>query len=188
MSVWSRLGLSLFFLASPGRCSREQKVVPDAAVAPVVAIDAGPPAPPPPPRIDPAVQQNAVALERAKADLADVQWLVAHNVTSNPAKPDGEVASKCDANAAAIAKLGPAAPPELRETLEQTKALCAFDVPLVTAKEALDQLANVQSQASRRLSCNVARTELEKARQVKPRDIKLLRLDGRREPLCNKYY
>lgn len=186
MSVWSRLGLSLFFLASPGRCSREQKAVPDAAPETVV-VDAGPPAPSPP-RIDPAVQANAIALERARTDLADVQWLVAHNVTSNPARTDGEVASKCDANASAVAKLGPASAPELRETLEQTRALCAFDVPLVTAKEALDQLANVQSQASRRLSCNVARTELEKARQVKPRDIKLLRLDGRREPLCNKYY
>lgn len=186
MSVWSRLGLSLFFLASPGRCSREQKVAPDAALDPVpVIVDAGPP---PPPRVDPAVQANAIALERARTDLGDVQWLVAHNVTSNPARTDGEVASKCDANASAVAKLGPTSPPELRETLEQTQALCAFDVPLVTAKEALDQLGNVQSQASRRLSCNVARTELEKARQVKPRDIKLLRLDARREPLCNKYY
>ena len=129
---------------------------------------------------------NAAALDHAKADLADVQWMVAHNVTLNPAKPDGEVASKCDANASAEAKVTAATPADLHATLDQIKALCAYDVPLVTASEALDQLRNAQSQASRRLSCNVAKTEIDKARLVKPRDIKLLRLDVRRDSLCSK--
>lgn len=186
MSAWSRIGLSLLVLASPGRCTRQKKGAPDASVdaGPAVVVDAGPPAPPPPPKIDPVAVANAAALERAKTDLADVQWMVAHNVTQNPAKPDGEVASKCEANEVAEAKLTSATPAELRATLDQVKALCAFDVPLVTASEALDQLRNVQSQASRRLSCNVAKTELDKARLAKPRDVKLLRLDVRRESLC----
>ena len=185
MSAWSRVGLSLLVLASPGRCSRQKKAAPDAGVdaGTLAVVDAGPP---PPPRIDPTIAANTLALARAKTDLADVQWVVAHNVTLNPAKPDGEVASKCDANEAAEAKFTDASPAELRAVLDQTKALCAFDVPLVTASEALDQLRNGQSQASRRLSCNVAKTEIDKARLVKPRDLKMLRLDVRRDSLCSK--
>ena len=189
MSAWSRVGLSLLVLASPGRCSRHMKGAPDAGVdAGTVIVDAGPPAPPPPPKVDPAIAANATALERARNDLVDVQWMVAHNVTLNPSKPDGEVASKCDANGIAEARLTAASPADLRATLDQTKALCGYDVPLVTASEALDQLRNAQSQASRPLSCNVAKTELDKARLVKQRDIKLLRIDVRRDSLCSKSF
>ncbi len=147
--------------------------------ASAVQVDAGPPVP----AVDPAVQAN---MEKAKEILADIQWMVHHGVTVNRKKPgDGDVTTKCEA----IEGLKGAAghnDPEMKKTIEEAEALCAFEVPLLTASEALDHLRGMPSQASRILTCDAARRDLDKARQVKPKDRKLLGLDAKRRQLCNR--
>jgi hypothetical protein len=128
---------------------------------------------------------NAAALDRSRQWLADLKWTVAHKATANPQKAgEGDAASKCDAVEAARTSVAPDAEPEYRTNLDEASALCAFDVPLVTAAEALDQLRFSPSQASRLLMCKVARREIDRARAVHPRDAKVRHLDSRRGNLC----
>ncbi|MDF2697378.1 MAG: hypothetical protein K0S65_5761, partial [Labilithrix sp.] len=98
---------------------------------------------------------------------------------------EGDVATKCDAVDASRASLGAAPDPELVKVLDEGAALCAFDVPLLTASESLDHLRGTPSQASRLLMCNVAAREIAKARAVRPNDPRVRSADGRRASLCN---
>lgn len=128
---------------------------------------------------------NAAAIEKAKNLVADLKWMIAHNVTQNPAKAgEGDASTKCNAVETSQKALTPATDPELKKHIEEAVALCAFDIPLTTAIEALDHLRFTPSQASRRLMCDVALKELEKARAVKPKDTKLRGVDARRKETC----
>lgn len=137
--------------------------------------------------VDAGVDSGAHAnVERAKETLADIQWMVTHRVTVNRKKPgDGDITTKCEE--IEKVKSSPAASDaEMKKVLEEAEAVCAFDVPLLTASEALDHLQGMPSQASRILTCSAAGHDLDKARAVKPKDRKLLGLDARRRQLCNK--
>lgn len=141
------------------------------ATAPVVVVpppvDAGPP---------PATRAE---IDRAKNWLADIQLLVAKQVTTSPelASGEGEINTICDAVTAQRPKT---TDPEVAATLDQALALCAFDVPLLVANEALDHLKTSTSQASVRLMCEVSAKEIAKARAVKPKDVKVARAIQRR--------
>ena len=134
--------------------------------------------------------QNAAALDKAKASLADIQWMIAHNATSNPAKGgEGDLQSKCDeVESKRTPPSGGREPdPETKKTLDEASALCAFDAPLVVAGEALDHLkGSPQSQASKLLMCNIAVKECDRARTAKPKDPKLRRMDARRIEACGR--
>jgi hypothetical protein len=124
----------------------------------------------------------AAALGRARGLLEDIRWMCAHRASVNPAKAgEGDVSSKCDAvermRSTEIA-------PEATHVLDEAAALCAFDVPLLTASEALDHLKFGTSQASKALMCGVARREIDKARAVKARDARIFALDARRANAC----
>jgi len=134
--------------------------------------------------VDAGVDSGAHAnVDRAKETLTDIQWMVSHKVTVNRKKPgDGDVTTKCEE----MEKLKSSADPEMKKVVEEADALCAFDVPLLTASEALDHLQGMPSQASRILTCSAAGHDLDKARAVKPKDRKLAGLDARRRQLCSK--
>lgn len=144
------------------------------ATAPVVVVpppvDAGPP---------PATRAES---DRAKNWLADIQLLVAKQVTTSPnlASGEGEVTTICDAVTAQRPKT---TDPDVIATLDQALALCAFDVPLLVANEALDHLKTSTSQASVRLMCEVSLKEIGKARAVRPKDPKVARAYARRASL-----
>jgi len=125
-------------------------------------------------------------IEKAKEMLADIQWMVHNGVTVNRKKPgDGDITTKCEAIENMKSSPGHN-DPEMKKAIEDAEALCAFDVPLLTASEALDHLRGMPSQASRILTCDAAKRDLDKARQVKPKDRKLAGLDAKRHHLCNK--
>lgn len=125
---------------------------------------------------------NAAALERAKGILADIRWMVSKGVTVHPSKSgDGDLGTQCDTIAATR---NPSASAELTAVLDEAKELCAFDVPLLTASEALERHGISPSQASRLLMCSVAEREIAKARQVHAADPRVRRLDARRIEAC----
>jgi hypothetical protein len=126
---------------------------------------------------------EAAARARVLATIEDLKWMVEHHASVNPAKAgEGDISTKCDAVQSELAR--PIEDPDTRALLDGAAALCAFDVPLLQASEALDHLRFGTSQASHALMCNVARVELDKARAVKPRDGKLRALDARRATAC----
>jgi hypothetical protein len=186
--AWMALGL--FVVAGRPSCPRKTPAPPDAsasATASVVVALAPPPPPAPTPIVDagpsPATLQ---AIERSQQWLDDLRWSVEHKSTVNPKKAgEGDADSKCDAVAAAREGLTDDADPTYQKNLDDAAALCAFDIPLVRAHEALDRLGYTPSQASRLLQCNVSRRELDKARAVKPHDRLLLQLDARRANVCH---
>jgi hypothetical protein len=145
----------------------------DAGAASFHVADAAPPAD--------AGHASDAGRERARQVLADLKWMIAHKTTSPANAGEGDAVSKCDAVAASHAG---EADPEVQALLDEAAALCAFDVPLVTANEALDQLRFTPSQASRLLGCNVAQRETDRARAVHPRDARVRQADARRASLC----
>jgi hypothetical protein len=128
-----------------------------------------------------AAPASTAGRDRGRQLLADLKWMIGNKTTTPEAGGDGDAASKCDAVATASAK---ETDPEARALLEEATALCAFDVPLLTANEALDQLRFTPSQASKLLGCNVARKEIDRARVARPKDPKLHRTEARRGTLC----
>jgi hypothetical protein len=133
---------------------------------------------------------NTAALDRSRQWLEAIRWTVEHKATVNPDRAgEGDAASQCDAVADARAGVGSDADAAYRNNLDDAAGLCAFDVRLVTASEALDRLRYSPSQASRLLQCNVARREIEEARKVSeqhPKDARLRQLDARRGSLCHE--
>jgi hypothetical protein len=145
---------------------------PIASATASAALDAGPPV-------------NTAMLERSRVWLADLKVMLAKKSTTSPRKDgDGDAASTCEAINGARAATGADADQETRSNLDEAAALCGFDIPLLTASEALDQLRFSPSQASRLLMCNVSRREIDRARAVHPRDARVQRLEGRRGTVC----
>jgi hypothetical protein len=108
--------------------------------------------------------------------------MCAHRVSMNPAKAgEGDVSSKCDAVEHAR---GGENSVDVARVLDDAAALCAFDVPLLNASEALDHLRFGTSHASKSLMCGIAKRELDKARAVKARDARIFALDARRANAC----
>ena len=163
-----RLRVALTLMAAlPSVCSRKhaaEGASVDAAPVATVVQDAG-------------VDAEA-ARERAAALLADIRWMVSKGVTTNPAKAgEGDLASKCDS----VEPMRAAHPDP---ALDEARALCAFDVPLVTANEAIARLHMSPSQASRRLHCDVASREIARARAVKPNDARVRKAEAQRIEAC----
>jgi hypothetical protein len=181
------LALGLFVVAGRPSCPRRTAPPPAPSASASVFAAQPPPDAGPPPVVDagpsPATLQ---AIERSRQWLEDLRWSVEHKTTVNPTKAgEGDADTKCDAVAAARDGLTEASDPAYRKNLDDAAALCAFDIPLVRAHEALDRLRFSPSQASHLLQCNVAGRELDKARAVKPRDGLLRQLDARRANLCH---
>lgn len=129
---------------------------------------------------------NAAAIERAKQLVTDLKWMAAHNVTQNPANAgEGDASTKCGTVASAQTSLGAASSPDLRKILEEAASLCAFEIPIATATEAIEQLRFASSQASRRLHCDVAGREIERARSIRTKDARIRSLEARRREACH---
>lgn len=148
-------------------------------------VDAGPPAPvvtAPVVVIPDAAAPNAARaaeIERAKGWLADLKFLLANKQTTSPqlVSGEGDATAICDAATAARPKT---TDPEVAAALDEALPLCAFDVPLLVANEALDHLKTSTSQASVRLMCTVSAKEIAKAKAVKPKDPKVVQAERRR--------
>lgn len=141
---------------------------PPVVVVPDAGVDAGP---------------RPADLAKAKDLLSDLQWCIAHKATQNPANAgEGDASTECDAVATMRAKT---TDPDVAQALDDAAALCAFDIPLVTANEALDHLRNSTSQASKLLMCTIASKEIAKAKAVKAKDPKVARTDARRASFCH---
>ena len=113
--------------------------------------------------------------------------MVAHDVTMNPdAGGEGDASTKCNTAMGAQNALGPHPEPEVKNVLDEAVALCAFEIPVATAAEALAHLRFSPSQASRRLMCDVATRELDRARPIRPKDPHLRNVDARRVEACTK--
>jgi hypothetical protein len=165
------LALALTLTACPRR--KEEITFSDAA-APIVStpVVVAPP-------VDAGPSPTARELERANGWLADLKFLLANKVTTSPKliSGEGDATAICDAANAARPKT---TDPETARTLDEALPLCAFDVPLLVANEALDHLKTSTSQASVRLMCSVSAKEIAKARAVKPKDPKVLHAERRR--------
>jgi hypothetical protein len=103
------------------------------------------------------------ASEKAASLLADVKATIAKDAKTKKSGNDVQVV--CDAleNEKVVDA-------EHKQIVDEAKELCAFDVPLYIATEALDQMGKTPSQASVLLSCKVASRELAKAKAAKPND------------------
>lgn len=133
------------------------------------------------------IAARAAATARARELVDDVRWMIAKGVTVNRDKAgEGDVTTKCEALEATRADLGADPDPELVAVLDEGAELCAFDVPLLTASEALDHFRGNPTQASRLLMCNVAEREIAKARSVRPGDPRVLRAAARRAAACTR--
>lgn len=163
-------------LALAGCSSKKKDVISFADAAPPVPTVSTPIVVVPPVGPTPSARAE---LDRAKGWLADLKFLLSNKITTSPQliSGEGDAASICDAVAVARPKATGA---DLVATLDEAGALCAFDVPLLVANEALDHLKTSTSQASVRLMCTVSAKEIAKARAVKPKDPKVLQADRRR--------
>lgn len=177
-----RLGLSLALVACSKARSDAARGTPavsaSASGSAAAAASVAPAAPA-------ASAASRAATERAKQLLGDIQWMVARGVTVNPEKPgDGDAVSKCEAIEASRTNRAASADPEHAKTLEQATELCSFDVPLLTAKDALEQLRRSTRPSSRQLGCDVAVREIDKARKFRPDDTRVRDLNARRKAAC----
>lgn len=130
----------------------------------------------------PSPAVRAAELERAKGWLADLKFLLASKTTTSKevVSGEGDATAICDAAVAARPK---ATDPELAAVLDECGQLCAFDVPLLVANEALDHLKTSTSQASVRLMCTVSAKEIAKAKALKPKDPKVRDVERRRSTI-----
>jgi hypothetical protein len=169
------LATSLLLLSLPNVCTRLRKSeAPDASAF----VDAAPPDAGAIIIQDAAADAAAAARVRAQALLADIRWMIDKGVSTNPAKAgEGDLASKCSTVESMRASQ------RLRE-LDDAAALCAFDVPLVHAGEAMRQLHYSPSQASRRLQCDVASREIARARAARPSDPRVRKAEAQRIEAC----
>ncbi|MBX3227024.1 MAG: hypothetical protein KIT84_41255 [Labilithrix sp.] len=141
--------------------------LPSASVAAVV--DAGP---------SPAQVAHEAALKRASLQLTALNHLVKiKKSNSKETAGEGDAESICDAVKEARAKTSDA---EVAAKLDESAELCAFDIPLLYANEALDHLVTATSQASVRLMCERSADEIARARAAKPGDPKVRAAEYRR--------
>lgn len=187
------MSVMLALSASPGMCSKAGRPAPDASAASSAptTLSATPSSSSSAAAAASAsasaasASARAAAVERAKELVADIRWMIAKGVTVNPAKAgEGDVATKCDGLESMRSSAG--GDPDLLAVLDDGAALCAFDVPLLTASESLDHLRGTPSQASRLLMCSVAEREIAKARAVRPGDPRVRNADARRASTCSK--
>jgi len=146
----------------------------DAAPLASAPVDAGP---------DPVVVAREAALKRATLWLAGLKFLVAvKKSNAKEVEGEGDAESICDAVKSARAK---ATDTEVAAKLDESLALCAFDIPLVYANEALDHLATASSQASVRLMCERSGQEIAKAKAVSKTDQRVRIAEARRAGRCH---
>jgi hypothetical protein len=131
---------------------------PEASAAPAASS-----APPVTSATVPAAPAGPKPSEKTAAQLADIKATIAKDAKTKKSGNDVQVV--CDA-----LENEKAADPEHKKLLDEAKDLCAYDVPLYVATEALDQMGKTPSQASVLLSCKVASRELAKAKAAKPND------------------
>ncbi|MDB4947062.1 MAG: hypothetical protein JWP97_6596 [Labilithrix sp.] len=177
-------------LASGGCRPGKKKVGADAsasASARVVASVTVPPAasvPPAPPRpVDPLAPRDRALVERTKANVREVDALVKKETVAENGVDAGQ---KCEAIEEArdrIASL-PDDAGDLATLLAETKRLCSFEVPILSANAALKQAGFASSQASHKLVCDLAQKEFLKARAAKPNDRKTYDVGSRLSQTC----
>jgi hypothetical protein len=174
--------LAVLSFSRPNPCAKKTAALDASADATVadasVASVAPPPPPPPPPPPDPS-------LETAKAAFSDIEWDVAHSAMKDKTKtgePDAN--AQCAAIDELRPKLESKPEPEVRRMLDESKRLCAYDVPIISANETLRQVSVSPSQASRRLMCKYAAKDIAKAKAVKSDDRKVRELDLKWQRTC----
>ena len=151
-----------------------------------------PPAPAPADPFGPA--EHALVLQANEA-VRDLDALVKRGVLSDPEKPDaGDITTRCasiegarprlEALSSEATALDAGADSELRKLVAECKRLCLLEVPLLNANHALKQASLSPSQASRRLMCNLAQKDLEKARSTRASDRRIRELDARIRAAC----
>jgi hypothetical protein len=163
-------------LLRPLPCAKKATIADASTDAPSVAASTPPPPPPPP---DPS-------LETAKAAFSAVEWDVAHGVLKDKTKTgEPDAIAQCATLDELRPRLESKPEPEVKNLLAESKRLCAYDVPILSATETLRQVTISPSQASRRLMCKYAQKDIAKAKSTKPDDRKVRELESRWVKTCS---
>ena len=121
-------------------------------------------------------------MKRANLWLAGLKFLVAiKKSNAKEVEGEGDAESICDAVKSTRAKTSDG---EVAAKLDESVALCGFDIPLIYANEALDHLATASSQASVRLMCERSGQEIAKAKAVNRTDPRVRTAEVRRAGRC----
>lgn len=158
----------------------------DAALVGVPAAAAAPKAATAAVAADTMSPGQRATLEQAKASLAELAMMVKKGVLTNPDRPDdGDATTKCAALEESRPELVGIADAEARSAVAELTRLCSFEVPIVSADKALEQVTISPSQASRKLICGFASKDIEKARRhVKAGDRRVRDLEARYGKAC----
>jgi hypothetical protein len=140
----------------------------------------------PPVPVDPLSPADHALIDQTKGELRDVEALVKRGLLTDPAKPDGDVTTRCTSIEGARPKLEtlPDADGELKKIIADTRRLCSFEVPLLNCNHALRQASLSPSQASHRLMCGFAQKDFDKVRKEKPNDRRTFELGQRFSTTC----
>jgi hypothetical protein len=106
------------------------------------------------------------------------------SVTLPDRAEDGDATAKCAELEPKLKELEGLNDPEADSLVTRAKRLCGLEVPLLNADLALKQVTNSPSQASRKLMCGFAQTDLSRARRTSPADRRLRDMDTRFARAC----
>lgn len=160
------------------------------------------PAPPPRPQGPSAADRRAIA--DAVAAWSELEPLLKRGLLTDKTKPgSGDATEKCERIDGVRPRLvllvgrldagtehlptqedGGTVEADLRGLLAASQRACSVDIPLLQAKEALDQATYPSSQASKLLACDLAQREIARARAAKAEERRLYPLDGRFNQTC----
>lgn len=149
--------------------------------APLPAAASAAPSPAP---VDTVAAADRAALALTKDAVRDLKAMVKLGSPTNPDKPDEDANMKCASIDGARSRVEALADPEAKPLLAEAERLCALDVPLMNADQALKQATLSPSQASRALMCGLAAKDLDKARRVKADDRRVHDIDARLTRAC----
>jgi hypothetical protein len=122
-----------------------------------------------------------------KLTVRELESMVKTGTFTNPDKPgDGDANAQCLALETPRSRIETLADPEVKSLVAESRRLCSFEVPLLSADRTLKQVSISPSQASRQLMCKYASKDLDKARAVKGSDRRVRDLDARWSRSCNR--
>lgn len=172
--------------ATTGCLPKKKKSGPDAsasasASASAPALPSAPTAPPKP--VDPLSPKDRALVDRTKANVREVDALVKKDTVAENGVDASQKCATIEEARERIVTL-PDADGDLAALVAETRRLCSFEVPVLSANAALKQAGFASSQASHKLVCDLAQKEFAKARAAKPNDRKIFDLGSRLSTTC----
>jgi hypothetical protein len=192
------LVLAILACASGAGCNlKKKKKAPDTAPSVSTATTEGaaltgvpmntaPPVDTPAAVVDPLSVADRALVDQTKDTVRDLNALVKKGLLTDPAKPEGDVTTRCATVESARPRIEtlPDEDGELKKLVAETRRLCSFEVPILNCNHALRQASLSPSQASHRLMCGFAQKDFDKARAAKPNDRRTFELGQRMATTC----